>query len=316
MDRSTPAPEKTHPRIISPGEFTLGSYRFTLRLTKTVELPRYKGDVFHRVLGKGLEAISPRFGQYFFHPAPISNWPYPGQTPPKPFTLIPPLSSETNFQAGETLDVGFTLFGPANQHLMTVFAALEKLGTTSGLNKGGGRFQIDRLIQITTEKPRELFAGAQWLESSQPTSAADIFAATPPTTDEITLYIHTRLRLKDQGALMRGQLPLVVLIDRLAGRVNTLAAMYCSGPMLPPEEKTALVTLARTAAMVRDDTRWSDWSRDSKDMKFGGLEGTITYQNVPGVLLPWLNLGQWIGVGGKTSFGLGLYSTELDTCTN
>ncbi len=304
----------TRSELISPDQFSLGCYLFTLKLANAVNLPPYKGDIFHRALGKGLEQISPRFGCHFFQPEAPPDWPHPGQTPPKPFMLAPPAGGKTAFQTGDTLELGITLFGQAGQHLMTLFAALEKLGQTSGLDNGKGRFDIQRLIQITPDQPLELFANDQWRSESQPTTAADIFSKTPPAASQITLQMLTRLRLKDHGVLVRNKLPLTVLTDRLIGRINTLAAMYCGGLMLPPEEKTALTTLARTATISRDNTRWSDWSRDSGNsgnIKFGGLMGDITYQNVPAVLLPWLALGQWIGVGGKTSFGLGSYSMEI-----
>ena len=42
-------------------------------------------------------------------------------------------------------------------------------------------------------------------------------------------------------------------------------------------------------------------------MPFGGLLGETVYRGELAPFIPWLTLGQWIGVGGKTSFGLGLY---------
>ncbi|MBA1331716.1 hypothetical protein QQ73_11460 [Candidatus Endoriftia persephone str. Guaymas] len=121
---------------------------------------------------------------------------------------------------------------------------------------------------------------------------------------------------------MRGRLPLAIFTDRLIGRLNTLATLYCGGLLLPPEEKVALITLARTATIARDESHWHDWDRDEGTprqqtrrggaIQFGGLMGSISYTNVPAVLLPWLSLGQWVGVGGKTGFGLGLYSLEAE----
>lgn len=42
-------------------------------------------------------------------------------------------------------------------------------------------------------------------------------------------------------------------------------------------------------------------------MKFGGLLGSITYFGNVGIFLPYLALGQWVHVGGKSTFGLGAY---------
>jgi hypothetical protein len=125
-------------RLISPDQFALACYGISLQMTSPLTLPVYKGDTFHRALGLALEQISPRFGGYFFDPKPPSNWPAPGQTPPKPFLLLPPLTARTDFREGDVLELGITLFGRATQHLMTVFAALEKLGAGGGIDRGEG----------------------------------------------------------------------------------------------------------------------------------------------------------------------------------
>ncbi|RLJ16842.1 cytosolic protein [bacterium endosymbiont of Escarpia laminata] len=285
-------------------------------------LPRYKGDVFHRMLGRGLEQISPRFGRYFFRPETPADWSSPGQTPPKPYILVPPMTGQTRFAAGDELVLGITLFGEARRHLMTLFIALERLGLDHGLTNGKGRFQIQGVTQLTPDGPLPLFTEDQWQSDAKTVTAAAIFTTAPAAADPVRLELFTPLRLKNQGALVRGQLPLSIFIDRLIGRLNTLAAIYCGGILLPPEEKSALVTLARTARIIRDETRWIDWDRDDgtprqqsrrgKAIQFGGLMGSISYTNIPAVLLPWLSLGQWIGVGGKSSFGLGLYNLAID----
>ncbi len=42
-------------------------------------------------------------------------------------------------------------------------------------------------------------------------------------------------------------------------------------------------------------------------MKFGGLLGSISYEGDLAPFMPYLALGEWLHVGGKTSFGLGRY---------
>ncbi|NOZ51787.1 MAG: CRISPR system precrRNA processing endoribonuclease RAMP protein Cas6 [Gammaproteobacteria bacterium] len=66
--------------------------------------------------------------------------------------------------------------------------------------------------------------------------------------------------------------------------------------------------------MSTSNTRWDDWSRpqhsdlQKEQMKFGGLLGTITYAGDLEPFIPYLALGEWIHIGGKTSFGLGKYN--------
>ena len=303
-------------QLISADQFSLACYGIRLQLTSPLTLPVYKGDRFHRAFGRALEQISPRFGSDFFDPKPPADWPDPGQTPPKPFLLLPPMTAQTDFREGDILELGITLFGQATQHLMTVFAALEKLGAADGIDKGTGRFQIQRVTQINPSGVLELYSGDQSPDISRPTTAADIFLAAPAAAASIELHLLTPLRLKERDRIVRRSPSLAVILERLLGRINTLAAMYCGGLMLPPEEKCALITLARTASIETDNTQWRDWHRPAKSggtVNFGGITGDIRYANVPAVLLPWLSLGQWTGVGGKTSFGLGRYSMEKET---
>ena len=299
--------------VISPDRFTLGCFRFRLRLTGKATLPPDKGDLLHRALGRGLEQISPRFGRYFYKPQPPPDWPHPGQTPPKPFLLVLPGDRRRHLRRGDILEFGITLFGVACQHLPVLFAALEKVGEYPGLNGKGEHYSIERLTQITPDGEWELFTEGRWLAPIRPTAASGIFDTTPRVGDCITLEIVSPLRLKAGGRLGRERLPLEILTDRLIGRLNTLAAMYCGGLLLPPAEKVALVTLARTASIQQAQTRWYDQGRGGSGgkIRFGGLAGSIGYRDVPAELLPWLNLGQWTGVGGKTSFGLGLYALTM-----
>jgi CRISPR-associated endoribonuclease Cas6 len=180
---------------------------------------------------------------------------------------------------------------------------------------GEGRFQIQRVAQITPSGVLALHSGDQSPDSSCPTTAADIFRAVPAAAASIDLHLSTPLRLKERDRIVRRSPTLAIILERLLGRINTLAAMYCGGLMLPPEEKSALITLARTASIETDNTQWRDWHRRTKggrSVNFGGITGDIRYANVPAALLPWLSLGQWTGVGGKTSFGLGRYSMETE----
>lgn len=307
--------EKSRTQLITPERFTFACHNFTLRLKSAVSLPEYTGDIFHRALGKGLEQISPHFGQYFFHPRVPPDWPDPSQTPPVPFMPIPPMGGNTDYYKGENIELGITLFGHASQQIWSVFAALEKVGKDIGLVDGKGHFDLIRLNQITPNGLIGLFADEDILGANRPTSAAEIFAATPAGADRVTLKLITYLRLKDQNRLTRQGPAFAMFMERLLGRINTLSVMYCGGLLLPPEEKITLTTLARTAAIACDNTQWLDWKRpagNGKYTNFGGLVGEVTYGNIPAALLPWLSLGQWIGVGGKTSFGLGLYELGIE----
>ncbi|WP_456375359.1 hypothetical protein, partial [Thiolapillus sp.] len=219
-----------------------------LKIISPVTLPVFKGDVFHRLLGGALNRVSPTIGRYFFKPDIPDNWPDKRQTPPKPFLLHTASADRTKYQPGDILEVGITLFGKAQFHLPVLFAALEKLGDTTGLGGNGqGTFQVECLHQITLDDKREIFINGSWPAIPATTTAADVFQTAPHSTTNLLIHIRTPLQIKTKGKVLRHDLGLEILMDRLLGRVNTLSAMYCGGLLLAPEEKMALVTLARAA---------------------------------------------------------------------
>ncbi|MDQ3775511.1 MAG: CRISPR system precrRNA processing endoribonuclease RAMP protein Cas6 [Pseudomonadota bacterium] len=93
------------------------------------------------------------------------------------------------------------------------------------------------------------------------------------------------------------------------------ASFYHRDATLDSETKRGLVDRARAIEITGHDLYWDDWSRYSGRqhtwMKFGGLLGEITYRGDLTPFLPWLALGEWMHIGGKTSFGLGRYTIEL-----
>ena len=72
---------------------------------------------------------------------------------------------------------------------------------------------------------------------------------------------------------------------------------------------------ASAVKMTNSNLTWKDWTRWSNrqrsSMKFGGLVGSITYENVPASFLPFLELGEKLQVGKQTSFGLGRYALSV-----
>jgi hypothetical protein len=300
---------------ILPDAFTIGAFVIVLKLTDEAQLPPHKGEFFHRLLGSALDKATPVAGKWFYHPRKPTTWPDDSQTPPKPYFLRSPLDSQTRYAAGEQIELGITLFGVTRQLHVIVVAALEKLGRSRGLNgKGRGCFQVSRVLQLVNNDKYALYESGNWLGSPREFSAADVFGVAPASASTLKLELKTPLQITSNGALVTKAPTLSVILERILGRVNTLAAMYCGGVMLPPEEKTALLALARAAVLKTADTRWASCSNEPK-RGFKGLAGSMEYNNVPAALLPWLALGQWIGVGAKTSFGMGLYSMEVQECT-
>lgn len=306
-----PAKSAELPRCIAQRDFRIACFGFRLRLSDAVELPPYKGSLFHGALGRALEHIGGGFRDYFYHPRPPPHWQYPEQAPPRPYALIPPPEERTRYRAGDTLELGVILYGDAIGHFMIVFAALQHLGECLGLGATRGRFVIEEVLQLGLDAPATLYRNEQWRDLPQALNAETFFDTPLPEPTRITLRHATRLRLKAGNELLREPPPFALLFDRLLGRINTLAAMNCGGILITPDEKQYLHNLAATVRIERSTLQWRDWQRYSQrsgaTMPFGGLLGETVYGGELEAFLPWLNLGQWTGVGGKTSFGLGFY---------
>lgn len=290
--------------------FRLACFEFQLCLTEATELPAYKGASFHGALGQALARIGTNFRDYFYNPSPPVHWSDTQQAPPRPYILIPPLDDKTHYAAGDTLNLGIVLYGSAIDYFMIIFAALEHLGEFMGLGKQRGCFRIASIQQLTTHGAKPLYQNRQWLAQAQAMQAEQFFTDTP-SPSRIRLKHSTRLRLKADNELLHTAPPFSLLLNRLLGRINALATLYCGGSIISPEQKQHLLNLAETVQIEHSTLQWRDWQRHSQrthsTMPFGGLLGETVYRGELAPFVPWLALGQWVGVGGKTSFGLGLY---------
>jgi len=303
--------------ISGPANLTVVKYVFRLVAEQEIILPPYKGSAFHGGFGHALKKISPIWYRKLFEPGQTVNrgaeqvghlqkktaW-------PKPFVLLPPLDEKRNYLPGHRFDCELTLFGHATQHISLCHAALEYLGGEMGLGRTHGKYKIETVpcVTLSDEEPDEEKSTYQCAVLSCEEIAASRSQLNPW---ELTLNFPTRLRLKTNNQLCRKELPFKLFIERLLGRLNTLAVFYGEGEIIARSQRQALLEQAQSITVKTCNLRWDDWHRFSGRqeawMKFGGLLGSITYQGNLQPFIPYLVLGEWTHVGGKTSFGLGKY---------
>ncbi|HEB63049.1 MAG TPA: CRISPR system precrRNA processing endoribonuclease RAMP protein Cas6 [Gammaproteobacteria bacterium] len=279
------------------GKITIARYRFQLIATQKTALPCYKGSAFHGGFGHALRQIAPTWYQHLFEPEKSAAHFNPDFKPPdksawpKPFVLLPPLDEQQGYAPGESFYCEITLFGHAIQHFPVCHAALEYLGSQMGLGRDQGRFKIEHVEEAKTNTSRP-----------------------PVNPQQITLHFPTRLRLKSNNRLCRNELPFKLFFERLIGRLNTLALFYGEGEIIDHTQRRALLEHAEKITIKKDDLHWQEWDRFSGRqkawMKFGGLLGEITYEGDLEPFIPYLTLGEWVHIGGKTSFGLGKYEVR------
>lgn len=262
----------------------LSKYHFILEAEEEIILPAYKGSTFHGGFGRALMVISPLWYRYFFEPGESKK-----SDIPKPFVILPPLDELVRYPKEHQFVCELTLFGNAIQHYAIAQAAIEHLGLRLGLGKNKGKYKILDIIQSSPTTPTNLL------------------------TDNITLNFSTRLRLKAQNRLHKASPEFSLVLARLLGRLRTLENSYTNNS----DQTNTYAELKYQAQIITikdSQVKWDDWDRFSGSqkewMKFGGLMGSISYQGDLSPFMEVLALGEWLHIGGKTSFGLGKYEMK------
>ncbi|CAK8712500.1 CRISPR-associated protein Cas6 C-terminal domain-containing protein [Candidatus Electrothrix aarhusensis] len=283
----------------------VSKYLFRLRAETPLRLPPYKGSAFHGAFGHALKRISPFYYQEIFEPGNDG-------AKPKPFVLLPPLEIEEYYPVGHSFTCELTLFGRADHFFPICHAALEFLGREMGLGQDRGKFAVEGVERACP------FGADHSPADVSSLSCEDIAASCPISlTDCLTIHLPTRLRLKTDGHLLSRVPEFHIFLARLLGRINTLSSLYGGGRMVELALRDQLISRARERIRLDldgTDACWHDLPRFSgrqqQWMKFGGLLGSVSWQGTAEDFRPFLSylaIGEWIHVGGKSSFGLGKY---------
>lgn len=287
--------------------FALTKYRLYAQAVNPIFIHGYKGSAFHGGFGHALKCISPSIFQTVFQP------PFPGD-PPKPYVITPPLDAKPIYQIGDMFHFDLLLMGSAVQHFPICFAALEYLGEQLGIGKEKAKFKIVKIDYADHQNVwRPVYENNQWQFIDTVVSAAQLMRSTQQTTaNHLTLKFHSFLRLKNDSKLVATAPAFSLLMDRLLGRICSLSKYYNNNCLLVDRsEREQYIQHANRITTTANHLQWQDWTRYSgrqkTTMKFGGLMGTIQYQGDFAPCYPFLKLGEWLHIGGKTSFGLGGY---------
>jgi len=220
----------------------------------------------------------------------------------------------------DSFSFGLTLFGSHLDLFPYVAIALQTMGylgigrRIQENNWRRGRFVIDEVQVVNLlsgeAKPVQSKGSSRLAFPDLPTTWADAEAlAARLPSDQVTLHLHTPLRLIEQHRLVRRSL-LRPLVGRLLERHDFLALEY-GGIAFECETRDELIEMAGTVDTIRDETRWvevrSYSRRQQKGTPMGGLIGTVTYSGNLRLLLPLLCWGMVLQVGKDTTKGNGVY---------
>ena len=309
-----------------------GRYNFQSVLEQDAILPTFKGSTFRGVFGLALKRVVCAlkrqecagcllksrcvYAMCFENPdgSNSEEEPEPGKpSPPHPFVIEPPLTSETCLRKGEAFDFTLILLGWANDYLPYFVYAFEQMGKMGIGRRVGGRragFYLERItcgdetIYLAEQKTLALDVRVDLhLDDPRPNL---------PEVNEITVVLQTPLRLKYQNHL-HSKLPFHILIRAVLRRIASLN--NCFGEGEPALDYKGLVARAEEVETVDSQVRWYDWrrysNRQEQAMLMGGLVGQVSYRGNLGEFIPLIQYGEKVHLGKATAFGLGKIELRL-----
>ena len=263
---------------------------------------------------------------------------------PRPFIIHPPFPKLSTVRAGDAFSFHLALVGFASNYVPYFILTWRELGQV-GIGRGRGRFRLETVescLSLDDEKhtfadsetlldhdtvadrePQTIYSSKDELVRNclEPLTAERLLAASPGLQQSLgpedtlheplrlTLELLTPMRLKSGGEFLRTALPFDVLIGALLRRLESLSYFYCGGSLHLSYQ--ALIAKAKEVKIAFSNLRWVEWHRYSRrqDRKipWGGMLGRIEYAGDPTPFLPFLTLGEIVGVGNNCAFGLGRY---------
>ncbi|WP_161780687.1 CRISPR system precrRNA processing endoribonuclease RAMP protein Cas6 [Tumebacillus flagellatus] len=230
---------------------------------------------------------------------------------PRPYVLEIPLNRQTEFEPGELLALRLRLFGRAIDYAPLFVTTFQEMGK-DGIGKGRLPYQ---LVQVESEGfnqfPVTIYQeGAEQIHAPLITTGVDIRhrsqQADASRSERVTLFFDTPLRIKWNGQYTSDP-QFHVIFRNILRRVTGLLQFHHGESW---EVNFAdLLRRAETIKLIRQETRWVDYSRYSNrqetKMKLGGIMGWVQYEGDLAEFLPWLRVAELLHIGKNTVFDLG-----------
>ena len=199
----------------------------------------------------------------------------------------------------ENYDFSLYLFENATQKLPYAISAIHKMLTEQGLGVNRDRFEIET---ITCNEKSIYHDGKFNLQDVEP----KVFKARE-LSNSINLTLKTPLRMKYQSKLLHQKPPLETLLYSITNRLNEIKNLPKVKLTYEPKYKEKSATIKFV-----DQTRRSN--RQKTKLQIGGIMGEIAYEEIDEKSLILLQVGEIIGVGKQTVFGMGMIAVkDLET---
>ena len=190
----------------------------------------------------------------------------------------------------ENYNFSLYLFEEATEKLPYVISAIHKMLTEQGLGADREKFEIKEILCNEKNIYKDGKFNLKEVEVQE--------FAVKELSNSVTLTLKTPLRMKHQGKLLSQKPSLETLLYSITNRLNEIKN-------LPRVKLTFLPTYKEKSASVKftDQTRRSN--RQKTKLQIGGIVGEINYEEIDEKSLILLQLGEIIGVGKQTVFGMG-----------
>ena len=231
---------------------------------------------------------------------------------PGPYVLTP--ASSDYDTAEQTLNLGVTLFGKANDQLPYVAHALDQ-AAQRGLTRE--RVALE-LVDIQTEDHDGTAAGGGWTTIFEPGGHLSPTGTESPAPGAFAGTARVRLlsplRLRRNNRLVGApEFDFPAFVGALIRRISLLTYFFAKSPL-----ETDFAGMARAAegiAVRQRDLHWQEWARYSTRQQakipMGGIVGSFELSGPElAPFWPYLWLGQWTQAGRGCSMGLGRYVLE------
>jgi hypothetical protein len=298
--------------------FALLKLKVVTRLQQPLNIGGFAGDMLHNNWGLVLKAIDPQLADDIYD----TN----GQV--KQFVIAPADALKKQYTKDEAFEFELTLFNQCCMYLPVILNALEVWQNKGFMpdkkQRQGAQFTLETITsEAPLMPPQRIFGFNQWSKLPQPFLLGDaldgVFQNLARTIDNeqtklgAAITLHSPVRLTFQNSELRQSPTADIWFNAIARRLWLLAKMadlviddaanrdvFYTG--LPIQSE---VTLTNHNTEFTDFQRYSAKQRQSQNL--GGLLGSFSYQAVDIRHLAMLEVGQYLKIGNKTTFGFGGY---------
>ncbi len=190
----------------------------------------------------------------------------------------------------KTYDFSLYLFEDATKKLPYVVSAIHKMLTEQGIGKNRDKFIIAKILC----DDREIFQDGKFDLKDIKVKEFEV----KESSSTARLILKTPLRMKHKGRLLTQTPELETLLFSIINRLNEIKD-------LPKIKLTFEPNYRQKQANIKflDQTRRSN--RQKTKLQIGGIIGEINYEEIDEKSLILLQLGEMIGLGKQTVFGMG-----------